>query len=237
MGGREVLEENEILDHMTNSVSERVSEKVRETLSLVIQDEISKALTRALNEGQFYKTLNSEVTDSLGTVYSEIRAVKQLIGRDSRSDSASLLMETDSILDGIVKATEYATLKIIDSLEEIQSEFKEMEGLLDRGDPASCKDKLNRLESMVMDIMTELSFQDLTGQQIKKVIQLLKKIEEVSFEAYVTTELIKKTREKAPDKSLDDIRRQTREIVQDARAQKERIDQEGVDSLMEQLGM
>lgn len=232
-----MLEENEILDQMTNSVSERVSEKVRETLSLVIQDEITKALTRALNEGQFYRSLNSEVTDSLGTVYSEIRAVKQLIGRDSQTESSSLLMETDSILDNIVKATEHATLKIIDCLEEIQSEFKEMEGLLDRGDPATCKEKLNRMEGMVMDIMTELSFQDLTGQQIKKVIQLLKKIEEVSFDAYVTTEVLKKTREKAPDKSLDDIRRKTREIVQDARTQKDKIDQVGVDSLMEQLGM
>jgi chemotaxis protein CheZ len=101
----------------------------------------------------------------------------------------------------------------------------------------SCKEMLNRLDRKVLDIMTELSFQDLTGQQIKKVIQLLKRIEEVSFDAYVTTEVFKKSREHAPDKSVDDIRQKTKEIVQDARAQKDRIDQEGVDGLMEQLGM
>jgi chemotaxis protein CheZ len=232
-----VFEESQILDLLSTNVSERVSAKVHESLSSIIQDEIAKALTRALQEGHFYRALNSQVTDSIETVYSEIRAVKRLISKEAHQDSAGLLGETDSILDGIVKSTEKATLRIMDLLEELQSEFKEMGSLLDRGEGAHCREKLRGLEEVVMSIMTELSFQDLTGQQIKKVIQLLKRIEELSFDAYVTSEVFKKSREQAPDKSIDDIREKSRAIVEDARTQKDRIDQEGVDSMLEQLGM
>ncbi len=79
MGGTDVFEESQILDLLSTNVSERVSAKVHESLSSIIQDEIAKALTRALQEGHFYRALNSQVTDSIETVYSEIRAVKRLI--------------------------------------------------------------------------------------------------------------------------------------------------------------
>jgi len=232
-----VFDESQILEVLSNNVSDRVSAKVHESLAVIIQDEIAKALTRALQEGHFYRALNSQVTDSIETVYSEIREVKRLISREAQQDSSSLIGETDSILDGIVKSTEKATLKIMDYIEELQSEFREMDGLLERGENAVCRHKLGRMEDMVMNIMTELSFQDLTGQQIKKVIQLLKRIEELSLDAYVTSEVFKKSIKQAPDKSLEDLREETRAIVEDARAQKDRIDQEGVDSMLEQLGL
>ncbi len=138
-----MFDENQILELLSSSVSERVSAKVHESLAVIIQDEIAKALTRALQEGQFYRALNSQVTDSIETVYSEIREVKRLISREAQQDSSLLIGETDSILDGIVKSTERATLKIMDHLEELQAGFKEMDGLLERGETAACRAKLS----------------------------------------------------------------------------------------------
>jgi len=232
-----VFDENQILELLSSSVSERVSAQVHESLVVIIQDEIAKALTRALQEGQFYRALNSQVTDSIETVYSEIREVKRLISREAQQDSSLLIGETDSILDGIVKSTERATLKIMDYLEELQAGFKEMDGLLELGETAACRAKLGHMLETVMNIMTELSFQDLTGQQIKKVIHLLKRIEDLSFDAYVTSEVFKKSIREDSEKSLDDIRRRTRALVEDARARQDLIDQEGIDVMLEQLGL
>jgi chemotaxis protein CheZ len=232
-----VITEREIVDQLTVSVSDRVSGTIRETLSSIIQDEISKALTRALVEGQFYRSLNAEVIDSIETVYSEIRAVKRIISAESSDESINLISESDSILDGIIKSTEKATLTILDYLEEIQSDIKEIHGLLDGGNIPSCREKLNGMERAVIQIMTELSFQDLTGQQIKRVVQSLKKIEEISFDTYVTSEILKKSKEQAPEKNIEEIRQKTREIVEGAKTKKGKFDQDGVDSLLEELGL
>lgn len=232
-----MITEREIVDQLTVSVSERVSGTIRETISSIIQDEISRALARALIEGQFYRSLNADIIDSIETVYSEIRAVKRIISTDSPEESINLISESDSILDGIIRCTEKATLTILDYLEEIQFDIKEIHGLLEEGDIPSCREKLKGMDRAIIQIMTELSFQDLTGQQIKRVIQSLKKIEEISFDTYLTSEILKKSKEQAPEKNIEEIRQKTREILEGAKTKKAKFNQDGVDSLLEELGL
>jgi chemotaxis protein CheZ len=85
--------------------------------------------------------------------------------------------------------------------------------------------------------MTELSFQDLTGQQIRQVVQSLKKVENVVFDVYVTSEIMKKSREQSPDRDIEELREKAKDLLSDARAKKTAIDQDGVDSLLVQLNM
>ncbi len=230
-----MITEREIVDQLTDSVGARVSLIVRESLSAVVQEEISKALAKALDEGRFYRSMNEEVLEGIGNIYSEIKSVKETLDADSSAESLGLLNESDSILDGIVKATEIATLKILDLLENMQREIGEIRSLVG-SNGAMATEKLDGVEKSILNVMTELSFQDLTGQQVKRVIQSLKKVEDIVFGVYVSSEILKRSKEQSPEKDIAEIRERMKGLVEEAKGKKTAIDQGGVDSLLEQMG-
>ena len=230
-----MITEREIVDQLTDSVGARVSLIVRESLSAVVQEEISKALAKALDEGRFYRSMNEEVLEGIGNIYSEIKSVKETLDADSSAESLGLLNESDSILDGIVKATEIATLKILDLLENMQREIGEIRSLVG-SNGAMAIEKLDGVEKSILNVMTELSFQDLTGQQVKRVIQSLKKVEDIVFGVYVSSEILKRSKEQSTEKDIAEIRERMKGLVEEAKGKKTAIDQGGVDSLLEQMG-
>ena len=46
-----------------------------------------------------------------------------------------------------------------------------------------------QINNDLISIMTTLSFQDLTGQRVKKIIEALRKVEGIVFELYMSTGL------------------------------------------------
>lgn len=232
-----MMTEEAILNQLTDSVSERVTSVLRENLSDIVQQEISKALSKALAEGQFYRTLNSEVIDGIENIYTEIKAVKQKVSAGLSHDSITALMESDSILDDIMRMTEKATLTILERLEEMQEGLREAINMMGEGEYSSSKSKLENMDKKIFDIMTELSFQDLTGQQIKRVVESLKKVEDIVFNVYVTSEIMKKSKEQSPDRDVDEIKEEAKDLASSARSKKSVVDQGGVDNLLEQLGL
>jgi chemotaxis protein CheZ len=209
---------------------------VKESLSAIVQQEISIALARALDQGQFYRTINEEVVGGIGNIYSEIKSVKMSLNADSSTESLGLLNESDSVLDGIIKATEQATLKILDHLENMQREMDELREIIDPCGAPEASGKLDNLEGMILTVMTELSFQDLTGQQVKRVIESLKKVEDIVFNVYVTSEILKKSKEHSPGEGIAEIREKVKGLIDDAKSQKTAFDQDGVDSLLDHMG-
>jgi len=232
-----MITEADIVEQLTQSVTGRVSHIIKESLSDIVQQEVSKALAKALSEGQFYRTMNSDVIEGIENIYCEINSVKKSLSVGCSKESLELLSETDSVLDGIVKATEKATLKILDYLETMQEELSQIRKVFDTNDLGHYRENLDHLDSLLLDTMTELSFQDLTGQQIRRVVQSLKKVEEVVFDVYVTSEIMKKSKEQSPDKDVDELRERAKDLVIDAKSRKAVVDQDGVDSLLEQLGV
>jgi chemotaxis protein CheZ len=231
------MTEEAIIVQLTDCVSERVTSVIRESLSDIVQQEISKALSKALVEGQFYRTLNSEVIDGIENIYTEIKAVKRNVSAGLSHDSISALMESDTILDDIMRMTEKATLTILERLEEMQEGLRQAISMMGAGDYSSSKSKLEHMDRKIFDIMTELSFQDLTGQQIKRVIESLKKVEDIVFNVYVTSEIMKKSKEQSPDRDVNEIKEEAKDLASSARSKKGMIDQGGVDNLLAQLGL
>jgi chemotaxis protein CheZ len=232
-----MITEMDIVEQLTQSVTGRVSLVIKESLSEIVQQEVSKALAKALSEGQFYRSMNSDVIEGIENIYSEISSVKKSLSVGCSKESLDLLSETDSVLDGIVKATEKATLNILDYLETMQEELSQIRKALDTNELGHSRENLDHLDSLLLDTMTELSFQDLTGQQIRRVVQSLKKVEEVVFDVYMTSEIMKKSKEQSPEKGVDELRERAKDLVIDAKSRKVGIDQDGVDSLLEQLGL
>lgn len=232
-----MLTEKDIVDNLTKSVTEQVSTIIKENLSEIVQMEISKALSRALVEGQFYRTLNDDVIDGIHNIYSEIKSVKTILSSDASKETVSLLSESDSILDGIIRATERATINILDALELIQRELGCLRPVVENSGSPQARDNLERVDYLILNIMTELSFQDLTGQQIGRVIQSLKKVEEIVLEVYINSAVLKKSREHSPEKNIEQIREAAKDIISGVKSRKAAIDQEGVDKLLEELGL
>ena len=232
-----MITEQAIVDQLTACVAERVTLVVRENLSGIVQQEVSTALAKALAEGQFYRTLNTEVIDGIENIYSEIKSVKQTLGAGLPQESIDAIMESDSILDQIMQMTEKATLKILEFLETMQEELREVIRAVKDQTESNLIAKLTRLDALILETMTELSFQDLTGQQIKRVVGSLKKVEDIVFSVYVTSEIMKKSKEQSPDKDVEEIKEQARDLASNAKNKKSFVDQEGVDKLLEQLGL
>lgn len=95
----------------------------------------------------------------------------------------------------------------------------------------------NALNQDLMQIMTTLSFQDLTGQRIKKIIEALKKVENITFELFMSTGLKIKAKEKDPDKDLSQVEAETLKAVSDLKGPQSESRQNDVDDLLAQLGM
>jgi chemotaxis protein CheZ len=232
-----MITEKDIIEHLTDSVTERVSSIIRGSLSSIVEQEVSKAFAKALSEGQFHRLMNTDVIDGIGNIYAELNSVKKDLAIGWSQDSLELLAETDNVLDGIVKATEKATLKILDYIESMQEEMKQVRQHIETNNLELSREKLNRLDTLLLDIMTELSFQDLTGQQVRRVVQSVKKVEEVVFEVYVTSEIMKKSKEQSPEKDANELREKAKDLVENAKTQKVNFDQEGVDKLLGELGL
>lgn len=228
-----MFNEEHIILQLTESVTEKVSGVIKESLSDIVQHEISKALTRALIEGDFYRSLNHDIIGGMENIYSEIRSVKQSLTGKTQVESISLLSESNSILDEIILSTEKATLNILNFLDEIQDKINLLKNK-QNGDNIIV---LEDIEQIVMNIMTELSFQDLTGQQIKRVILSSKKVEQIVYEIFVTSEILMKSKEKAPEKDMQQIKEETKGLVLEAKEKKVIVDQSDIDELLQQFGL
>jgi chemotaxis protein CheZ len=89
----------------------------------------------------------------------------------------------------------------------------------------------------LMTIMTALSFQDLTGQRIKRVIAAVKQIESITFDLFVSTGLKIKAKEQNPEKDMVQLDAEARQRVSTLKGPQNESSQADVDDLMAQLGL
>lgn len=235
-----VITEKEIIDKLTTSVTENVAALIQDSLSEIVQREISKALARALFEGEFHRGVSSEVFTGIENIFCEISSFKKNLSASSQGQdgSAGLLNCSTSVLDDIINSTEKATLNILDCLDQMQLLIQNARESAQNGNGASDQaSALEGIESIIMTILTELSFQDLTGQQIRMVIRSLKRVEELVYEVYLMAEALRKTKEKSPEKDIEEIKEEAKVLVSDFKGRKDVIDQSEIDSLFEEFGL
>lgn len=117
------------------------------------------------------KTPNGISHDTLGRELSELKAIiddlrNQLHSVQPADISTTHIPSASDELDAVVMATEHATVTIMDACEEILAETR---------DPAALQP--TAVESCVIRIFEACTFQDITGQRIKKVTDSLKLID------------------------------------------------------------
>jgi chemotaxis protein CheZ len=186
------MSDAKIVNELTEKVSVRVTEIFREMMPAIIQNEVASALSRALDEGAFYRQLNDQMRKNLGKIYDDINSVKKGLDQAMPADAAGMLSDTEDKLAAIISLTEKATLEIMDHVEWL---LERISGL--NGDSPEGAAFAQEASDKLLQIMTALSFQDITGQHIRRTIGVIKTVEEAVLELYVSTGMKIKSRDEA----------------------------------------
>lgn len=126
----------------------------------------------------------SEAERNLEMLKEELRSMGRLIA-ETRSEVAGLipagvgstrLASASGELDSVVGATERAAVEIMGAAERSQEAVQRLRSASDLK-PEAVRD-LDVIEAAATDIFMACSFQDLTGQRIRKVVQALTYIEQ-----------------------------------------------------------
>ena len=206
------------------------------------------------NDPAVFKQLSSDMRQGLKDIYQQISTASS--ENTAAPDTDALFHEASDELDEVLKATETAAMNIMEVVEkhlDLQAESAQLLQALRSGSakPESL-DQLVAINSQLGDdltgLLTALSFQDITGQRIKRVMNALGKIEDSVVELYVSSGLIIDAAEKHPDKDAQTLKDEASRAVEDFRQSrqgssslrgpsKDGISQNAIDDMLAQLGL
>jgi len=240
---------NELLQELMRKVADKLAADLHTTITSAVEREISKSLSGAMLEGEFYKRVNEDLQRGFKDIYEEIKVAKAGSGPANviAEDPNELFSRASNQLDAILQTTESATVRIIDTIENLQSLSDTLADIVksfERGGVSkSEREKLAEINSTLsqdlMAIMTTLSFQDLTGQRIKIIIETIKKIEKIVLDVYMTTGLMIKARTEAPEEESDfqHLQAKARDKLTELKGPQLDSTQGSVDDLLSSLGL
>ena len=240
--------ETMIEDLMDRYMDEMV-ENLKTAITQSVEKELSRSLTRSLLQSEFYKRMSDNMRNGLQSIYKELASARQEDGgpgiAKEKKRADQLFSEAADQLDKILSTTELATGEIMDIVEkhmDMQAKSNKILHSLKSG--GVTKEHLLELREMsdtlnadLMQIMTTLSFQDLTGQRIKRIIGAIKNVEAIVLDLYLSTGLKLKAHEETPDMDLDQIEAEADKKVNELKGPQVGSSQASVDDLLASLGM
>jgi chemotaxis protein CheZ len=238
-----------ICETVRQTVRQAVREVVQETVKETVRETVREAVREAVREDlpglsgpvkageDFFKHLNEEIMGRLGDIYREISVFQgpnsgPQGGPENVAQAGELMEEATHRLDQVIQATEKATFEIIELVERNMGSPDELLALVrqnvgDRETQDKVSSICQSLSEDMVQIMTCLSFQDLTGQRIKRVIDMLAKVRDMVAELYVSTGILVKAKEKEPGQPLEELKKEA----------KSKVSQSEVDDLLAQLNL
>lgn len=244
-----MAEENDLMRELMQKVADQLAADLRESISAAVEREISKTLSGALLEGEFYRRVNADLQKGFKEIYQEIKTAKNANGPLPAlgEDPNELFSRASNQLDAILQTTESATVKIIDTIEKLQTLSDGVANIVksfEKGGVSKAeREELGRINDTLnmdlMNIMTTLSFQDLTGQRIKIIIETIKKIEKIVLDVYMTTGLMIKAHSEAPNEKADfqDLQAKAKTQLSELKGPQLDSAQGSVDDLLSSLGL
>ncbi|HBE93949.1 MAG TPA: hypothetical protein DD766_01170 [Desulfovibrio sp.] len=238
--------QEDLLASLLEKVSSQMAADLKEAIVAAVEKELSRTLNKALLEGEFYRRVNDDLQESLKNIYKEIKTAKQGKPLPVLGDPDELINKASDQLDAVLRTTEKAAeeiIEIVERLQELQSSLGGVIKALDSGGVTKeQRGQLSRINetlgSDLLRIMTTLSFQDLTGQRIKIIIETIKKIEAIVLDVYMSTGLMIQAREQTPEKDFEQIEAEAKDKVSSTlKGPQEGSDQGAVDGLLAQLGL
>lgn len=239
----------QIVQQMMEHVSEQLVSDLRESITAAVEREVASHLSKALLEGEFYRRVNTDLQDSLKKIYQEVKAAKggtKVVPQiDAEIDPDELFSEASDQLDAVLRTTEKAAVEIIDIVEKLQDMSTTVDcivkgfesGGVTKDNRESLKEINNILMNDLSQIMVTLSFQDLTGQRIKIIINSIRAVEQIVREVMLSTGLMIRKREEEPEMDIASLSEEAKNKASDLAGPQEETDQGDVDDLLASLGL
>jgi len=245
-------------DILKNLSFEEIEEKVKTVDSSMGELKELKDMISKLKSGEFYESLTMEFSGKVKEIAQELidfrKDIQARIEPEIVEMAAKDIPEASSQLEGINETLESSTMKIMDINEEqMELANKRLEILTslisENGHDGEAAGKamrvveedvdvLKKLGSLSMSMMEPLSFQDLVGQRIQKIIKLVKSME-FRIEDLVISFGIKIQRHREnPERSFEDLRKDVENYKSELKGPQnegEGLDQSDIDDLLAAL--
>lgn len=242
-----MLSNEEIIQEMMQRVSDQLVASLTESFTSTVEKKINRSLSKTLLEGEFYKRVNEDLQEGLVNIYHEVKNAKgnkngQLLTGENPDE---LFTKASDQLDAVLKTTEKAAEDIIDIVEKLQemqaSVAKIVKGLESGGITKQDREELTKINGTLgqdlSQIMVTMSFQDLTGQRIKIIIDTIRKVEDIVKQVVMSTGLMIRAREEEPELEFDKIEEETKTKVSKLTGPTADSSQSEVDDLLASMGL
>ena len=222
-----------------------------------------KEMIQKLKNGEFFELLTMEFSGKIKEVAKELinfrKDLQERIEPDIVELAARDIPEASNQLEGINETLEESTMRIMDINEEQMEIANKQAKLLgtflsSNGNGKNKKvdiplaDALDMIDSQIsifkdignlsFNMMEPLSFQDLVGQRIQKIIKLVRSME-VKIEELIVSFGIKLQKHKEdPERTYEDLNQDVNEYLSDLKGPQregEGLDQSSIDDLLANL--
>ncbi len=175
-------------------ITEGMSQSLQSAISKTLNQHLDFFLSRLLQETEFYKKVTSDMRVGLKKIYDF--APTDDVSDGEEPSSGRLFSDATNQLNQVIDYTEKATTLIMEIVENNLE-----------------KDISDELKNDFSEILTLLSFQDLTGQRIKLAIKALKETESTLLELYLSSGLLIKAYTAAPEENIEKLEKETKTHV------------------------
>ncbi len=220
-----------------------------------------KDMIKDLKKGQFFEALTMEFSGKIKEIAQELIDFRKDLQKKIEPGIVEMasrdIPEASNQLEGINETLEESTMRIMDINEEQMEIINSQQinlGSFISGDGNSDgvsslqgnmmdiikeqKDVLKSVGDLCMKMMEPLSFQDLVGQRIQKVVKLVKSME-VRIEDLIISFGIKVQKHKEdPNKSFEELKQEVAEYKSELKGplrEGKGMDQAGIDELLAAL--
>ena len=206
-------------------VTLNLTANLRDVLVATLEKQLTESLTQSLLESEFYRRISKDMRSGLKRIYNEVSVAQRGSGMevDEKAAADKLFHDASEQLSEVLKQTEEAANSIIEMLEkhiELQALATEFLEKAHKGRITPMEwERLREINATLNEdlavLMTTMSFQDLTGQRIKKAVAAIKQLESTVLELYVSSGLMLKAHEEKPGQSMNDLEAKTKAVVAD----------------------
>ena len=239
----------ELVQEILDKVSADLGKKLKNAISVAVEKEIAENLSQTLLEGEFYRRVNDDLQSGLKQIYREVKAARggsEIKSIEADIDPEELFSETSDQLDAVLQTTEKAAvdiIEIVENLQELQGSVASIvkgfeSGGVTKEDREALKEINNTLGNDLSTIMVTLSFQDLTGQRIKIIINSIRQVEKIVREVMLSTGLMIKQRKEEPQRDFESLSEEAKnKATSTLSGPTADTNQDDVDDLLASLGL
>lgn len=259
-----MVKDDELFRQVMEDVTETLTANLREVLTTTLEKQLTESLTKSLLESEFYRRISTDMRSGLRRIYKEMSDARNAASPgtvpdipDAAAEKAAadkLFHDASEQLSAVLRQTEDAANTIMGVVEKHMDWQAESAELLEKARKGRITptewQRLNEINQVLGDdlvaLMTAMSFQDLTGQRIKKVVAAIKQLESTVLELYLSSGLMMKAYEEQPGQDLASLEEQTKAAVQDLKQKVEGSElkgpsadanQQDIDDLLAQFGL